>query len=341
MRMGRVAGTALMAAATLVHAPVKAQSVAAFPPVPEEGAQPPAAAPAPPATPPPVGVAALPPLEPEPARVAPAPPAPVAAPAAPVFPPPASSSPPVSSPPLLAPTAPAFATPPAVAPVPPAPSALPARRPDVLAEHDQAQEDERTSKQWMVAIEAFTRAPLDMGVQAGLEFPYGVRFAAGYGWVPQPYLSFLTESVAVSAGVSSNATALLREGLQGGNTFRLQGGIRPFESLGFYLDAGYAHVSLHGSLSGSSLTGVGSGDYTADASIGMWLVELGYQAWIGRHFTLAGALGVTGTLSSTTKLDGPGVDPEVAADIARSVDEQIEQYGTLPTLTLRLGFDVI
>jgi len=214
------------------------------------------------------------------------------------------------------------------------------RNPRARPELDQKQldDDERHSQDWMVALEAFTRVPLDMGIQAGLEFPVGLRVSAGYGWVPGPYMDFFTDKL---AGANSNAAVLLREGIQSGRTLRLQAGFRPWRELGFYADAGFANISLDGSIEGEQLRGVNPGTYSATTSIDTWLLEIGYQAWVGRHFTLAAGLGLSGPLGSRSELSGDGLDPELAKSIARAADEHVEQFGVLPALTLRLGFDMI
>jgi hypothetical protein len=208
-------------------------------------------------------------------------------------------------------------------------------------ELDQKREEVSHSDAWMVAVEGFTRVPLDIGIQAGLEFPIGLRLSAGYGWLPAPYRDFLTRSLAKSAGAGNNTAAVIRQGTQEGRTLRLQAGIRPFRDLGFYLDAGIANIKLGGSIEGESLRGVTPGTYEATTSINTWLVELGYQAWAGRHFTFAAGLGVNGIMGSTSELSGPGLDPELAKSIAETADQHVEDYGVIPTLTLRLGFDVI
>jgi hypothetical protein len=183
----------------------------------------------------------------------------------------------------------------------------------------------------MVAAEGFTRVPLDAGVQASVELPIGLRASAGIGWVPAPYLEFLTESLEIATGASDEATQTLRQALQGRRTLRVQAGFRPFRALGFYLDAGYASIELHGSLE----------DYSVSSRLDTWLVELGYQAWIGRHVTAAVALGVSHVWKAQTKLSGPWLEGALGEAAAASVDEQLVRYGTLPTLTLRLGFDAI
>ncbi len=318
----RVLPGGLLAPLLLVNAALAAEpvttAVAAFPPVPEE----PPAAPVAPAAPAPAAAA-----------FAPAPAAVTSLPVVAPWPPPAS---PKQAPPQRSALGPQL---------PPEYAAAPAgAQGDVLRDRDRdrEKEDEEFSKQWMLSLEGVTHAPIDLGFQAGVEFPVGLRASVGYGWVPAAYVNFLTQAAALSVSSNPAAAALLSEGFQGGHTWRLQAGIRPFKDIGLYLEGGYVHLKLDGRVEASSVTGLPvSGDYEATSSIGMWNLELGYQGWIGSHVVLAAGLGVTRATSATTELSGPGLDPALTAEATGTVDRQIEDNGVLPTLTLRFGFDLI
>ncbi len=200
----------------------------------------------------------------------------------------------------------------------------------------------------MLALEAVTHAPLDIGFQVGFEARPGVRVSGGYGRVPGAYLGLVTRAARNASNADPLATALITDGFQGGYTWRVQGGIRPFSKLGLYLDAGYARVALAGSLDSRAVPSAGAlgvqGGYSVDAVLHMWLIELGYQAHVGDHVVLAVGGGVMGTFAAHTTISTqagsvrlPAVDPSTAS----TVDELLEKHGYLPTLTLRLGFDLI
>jgi len=75
----------------------------------------------------------------------------------------------------------------------------------------------------------------------------------------------------------------------------------------------------------------------------MWLVELGYQAMIVDRIVLGAGIGVMGTLDAETELlavDGGAASPALD-EAAGAADQLLEKYGVLPTLTLRLGLDLI
>lgn len=205
-------------------------------------------------------------------------------------------------------------------------------------------ESKRVPDLWMLSLEAVTRAPVDVGGQLLLETPVGLRLFGGYGWLPSMYVD---KVVGVASAVSSDplVATILENGFQSGRAWRIGAGWRPFRSVGVYLDAGYAHVDLHGELSASDFANVPglSGGYTIDSSLELGFVELGYQAKIAERVVLGLALGATKVMSSRTlaaPIGGIPEDPRINEATA-AVDSGIEKYGILPTLTLRLGADLI
>src|SRR5258706_13552359 len=142
---------------------------------------------------------------------------------------------------------------------------------------------QRRRKEWLLSLEAVTHAPIDLGVQIGLETPQGLRLFGGYGFVPGTYMSLLT-GIAASASSNSYAEALLNHAKYDGHTWRIQAGLRPFRAIGLYGDVGYARLIAKGSLDLSSsgiprLEALGGG-YVATTNLDLWLVELGYQGEI-------------------------------------------------------------
>jgi hypothetical protein len=209
-----------------------------------------------------------------------------------------------------------------------------------------ATEAKRRRDEWLLSLEAVTHAPVDVGAQVGLETPQRVRLFAGYGWVPGSYMSLLT-GVAASASGNSHARALLDDAEYRGQTWRVQVGFRPFRYLGLYGDVGYARLRAKGSLDLASssvpvLADLGGG-YRADTRLDMWLVELGYQGQLADRLVLGLALGAMGTLESTTTIASVDGAPRSSLlnDAASQADTALESYGIVPTLTLRLGFDLI
>lgn len=197
------------------------------------------------------------------------------------------------------------------------------------------------SDDWMFSIEGVTHAPIDAGLQVGLELPMGLRFFGGYGVMPSLYRELITATAASS--VDTGTRALVENAFDDGNAWRVAIGIRPFKSLGFYLDAGYSRVTLSGSATASELTGLSglsADSYNAQTKIDMWLVELGYQALIADRVVLGIAAGAMGTFGSKTEIKSEGSDDPVFAEQAAQADSALESYA-VPTLTLRLGFDLI
>lgn len=206
---------------------------------------------------------------------------------------------------------------------------------------------EQRRKDWMLSLEGVTHAPVDVGVQLGLETPQRLRLFGGLGWVPSGYMSLLT-GIAANASGDSYAKALLENGEYTGRTWHIQTGWRPFRSLGLYGDVGYVHVSATGALDlGSSgvpqLARFGGG-YTAQTSIDMWLLELGYQGELADRLVMALALGAMGTFNAKTQIkavDGAPSNNAILNAAATQADSALQKYGYVPTLSLRLGFDMI
>lgn len=202
-------------------------------------------------------------------------------------------------------------------------------------------------ERWLLSVEGVTHAPIDLGFQAGVETPLGLRLFGGYGWVPGGYMNLLT-GIAESATKDRYAAALLRESDYAGHTWRVQAGFRPWRAIGLYADVGYAQVRASARLN-LAATGVAEledlgGGYRASTRLDMWLVELGYQGQLAERLVLGLALGAMGTFEATTSIaavDGAPTNSSVLREAASETDAALEKYGVVPTLTLRLGFDLI
>jgi hypothetical protein len=167
----------------------------------------------------------------------------------------------------------------------------------------------------------------------------------GYGWIPSAYSGLLT-GIAASASGNAQVGAILNHTSYQGHTFRVQTGVRPFRSLGLYADFGYARLSLAGSLdlatSGvPSLQGLGGG-YQAHTTVDMWLVEVGYQHEFWDSVTMGLSLGVMGTFAAQTSITAKNGAPTSPAldQAAKETDVALRSYGFVPTISLRLGFDL-
>lgn len=201
----------------------------------------------------------------------------------------------------------------------------------------------RVRDDWMLSVEGVTRLPLEAGVQATVEMPYGVRVFAGYGWVPTAYINL----IAGAAAGPRYASLVLDSAQYSGDSARVGVGIRPIPHFGAYFDASYAHVRLDASreipafsVPGFSFPG---GTYALHTGLDLWALELGYQIELDRRFVLAAALGVTGALQSSTVIGPRGGAPneQPALSQASSDIDHVFRTNVLPTLTLRLGFDLI
>lgn len=212
---------------------------------------------------------------------------------------------------------------------------------------DTVQDSERTNAlhAWLLSIEAVTHAPVDVGVQAGGETPFGLHVYAGIGWIPPAYAGLL-RGIAASATNDPDARAVLEQASYSGNTWRIQAGVRPFKKIGLYLDAGYSHLTFSGSANLSesgapNLVAIG-GNYMSTTKLDAWFIELGYLGEIKNRLVLGGALGLMRVADSSTVLArSDGVSNPLFGVLSTRADSAFETYGFIPTVTLRLGFDAL
>jgi hypothetical protein len=210
-------------------------------------------------------------------------------------------------------------------------------------------DSENFRDQWMVALSLATHAPVDLGLELAVETPIRLRFIAGLGYVPSGYLSIITGALVGADALNDESRTLIEDGFESGRAWRLGIGIRPFKNFGAYLDGGFSHLSVSGSVDASEareLTGVRlSTSYKVKSSLSAWFLELGYQGLIADRVLLAFGFGVMRSMSSRTSADPTG-QPSAAESLfddaaTNAADDAIEKYGIIPTLNLRLGFDVI
>ena len=197
---------------------------------------------------------------------------------------------------------------------------------------------------WILSLEATTHAPIDMGIQAGVDTPFRLRLSFGYGWVPSAYSGLLT-GIAASASGDAQVGAILNHTSYQGHTVRGQIGVRPFRSLGLYADFGLAQLSVDGSLdlatSGVPALQALGGGYQAHTTVDMWLVEVGSQHELWDSVIMGMAFGVMGTFDAQTTIvadNGAPTNPALG-QAAKQTDAALKAYGFVPTITLRLGFD--
>jgi len=201
-------------------------------------------------------------------------------------------------------------------------------------------------RHWILSAEWVTHAPLDIGLQGGLETPIGLRLGAGYGWVPSAFSSVITRVAASETG-DAQAQAILQHSNYRGRTFWFQMGMRPFRSFGLYGDVDYARATVDGGLvlAGSGVAALQdlSGSYYSRGVIDLWRVEIGIQEEFADRVVVGLALGLMGIIDSHTSITPSGGAPANPAlgQAAERTDAALKNYGKIPSLTLRLGVDLI
>lgn len=234
----------------------------------------------------------------------------------------------------------ALVTPPA-----PPPTSLPGAEPapEVRDQPPAKPKDQRLRDRWILAPEVALHAPSDVSLQASVEFPFRLRLSGGVGIMPVDWVSgFIARATS-----DEEARAILSLPAYRGTIWRAQAGFRPFRKVGFYLEGGYAHAAIHGSLnlSGSPFAeqiGV-RGAYAVDSSLDLWLLEAGYQWQFAHRGVIALGLGVMSTFNASTTASvtgGAERTPEFDEGL-RNANDAFESYGTLPFVSLRVGVDLL
>jgi hypothetical protein len=216
------------------------------------------------------------------------------------------------------------------------------------ARRDERADENKVSEDWILAFSAVTHAPVDLAAEVGLELPMGLRFGASYGYVPSAYLNVITGALTSANAVDETSRALVEKGFESGRSWRLQLGLRPFKSFGGYIDAGFSRVTISGTLAAADAMSAGlllPVDYSVDSTLNLWFVELGYQAQIANRLLLAFGFGLMRTTSAKTTAESVASSVPIVGQtedqVTSNIDSALEQYGIIPTLNLRIGFDAI
>lgn len=209
---------------------------------------------------------------------------------------------------------------------------------------------------WQLSLEAATRMPIDVGGQVRLQSPFWLRVTAGAGVVPRGYVGMLNGALAANNVYDPIAESLINSAFESGWTYNFRVGIRPSRTLGLYADVGIGRAQLSGGLDVATVaattdTTLPVNDFDAygygvETNFDLLIAEVGWEGHIGDHFLLGigvGLLAVTNAQSTATanfEEAQTEVITEATDEATALLDDTIESYGYLPTLTVRLGFDL-
>jgi hypothetical protein len=202
---------------------------------------------------------------------------------------------------------------------------------------DRAERERERAKDWMLAIEGYTTAPVDIGGRVTFETPFRLRLSGAYGIVPGGYFGLVNDVVEASGAYDSFGAEVVEASLDDGHVWRAMVGFRPIG--GLYLDAGYARIALSGGLQADQF------NYSIDTTLHMWTAEIGYQAAIGDHFVVALGAGLMKTISADStvvtdfELGNTALAQSFTDDGVAEYERKLEEYGFVPTVSLRLGWD--
>jgi hypothetical protein len=163
----------------------------------------------------------------------------------------------------------------------------------------------------------------------------------------------------------SIAAAAVASAFDGGYSYNFRAGLRPAADGGVYLDAGYSHTGLDGVVDlGNMLSSQASGgalppqarrlagnidaSYDLKTSLDMLMLELGWEGHWGARALLGLGVGLMAPLGAKTELSGGRGSAALASEMraiaqeaAETLDSNLTKYGYLPSVTLRLGADLL
>lgn len=234
---------------------------------------------------------------------------------------------------------------PASAQEPPTPEASEEERGGELAtpppaEEVPAEDPPATDEPSLVGVEVLAATTLPFDVSLGARLVLAGRFFAETS-VGRSVYGGVAGSVALSLGGEEVAT-LIEPAFSNAWVFRLGLGVRPFGQGGPELSVGYARLGSAATWSAADLSLPSSaGELTADITLHMLYVELGWSIDVYGPLFLRPAIGWSQVLNANTELSSSAnLSGQAAAALATAettAEAIIEQYGKTPTLSLAIG----
>ncbi len=204
--------------------------------------------------------------------------------------------------------------------------------------------------EWMFSLEAVTNLPIDVGGRVTLQSPSRVRLSTGFGAVPNSYLGIISRFFDGSSAYEDLVGDRAAIDFGGGTSWRTQIGLQPLPNRGLYLDAGYSLTNVKGRVyadNEAQSPGASDESYALRTRIHFWFLEAGWQARLDSGWLLGLGLGVMGAANARTSVDPTAADGRTPAEIeagkeaVKKFDDKVRDKGYLPTLTLRVGHDLI
>jgi hypothetical protein len=211
--------------------------------------------------------------------------------------------------------------------------------------------------EWRISALAGTDFPLDVGGGALVEGPYRLRLSSTIGYLPGAYLDSINAVVVAAGGYSQRTADLIRACLTSSLLFRTHAGWRPWARHGFAFSAGYGLVAFGGGVSPTEVVAAASQQappagapdlptiYTVQSRLHMIDADVSWEWWLADdRVLLRAALGFSGTLASSTKVEPQGMPLQVGptrafADYAAAyLDNVYRSYFFTPTFTVNAAF---
>lgn len=201
-----------------------------------------------------------------------------------------------------------------------------------------------------------TDAPVAVVFRSDAELPGRLRVTGSVGYMPEPYVDAFNGLLSAAGRSSQSGPGLLGIRLDRATAWRVHGGWRPFRRAGLVLMAGYGRVDLHGTADAreliTSVTGVAppprlpeaNGVYDVASTLHMFDAELGWEfLGFGDRLVVQTSVGLAATVDSRTAVQPRFASTTPGAAEARRfaqdyVDQVLQSYAFLPTLSLSVGY---
>lgn len=209
---------------------------------------------------------------------------------------------------------------------------------------------------WHIAVAVGTDFPIGVGGRVDMEGPWRLRASVSLGALPGPYVSAINGFLVGVNAFGDSTAELIKQTLSSSLVLRTHLGWRPFARRGFYVDGGYALVTLGGSASSAELiAGVtgrpaperdGRHQYTLSATSTLHMLDLEFGwCWpLWRRLQLRTAVGGAFTVRASTRItpDYTPKTPQLTAAFTEYgesyLDDIFTSYVFTPVVSLSLGY---
>jgi hypothetical protein len=202
-----------------------------------------------------------------------------------------------------------------------------------------------------------TDVPIDVAARLTIEGPERLMLRTSIGVMPGPYVS-LINGITVATGAAEVTADLMEQGLEWSFVWRTHLGWIPFESEGFFIEAGYGFVTAGGGATSQQIIASATGQQppsfgpfqpTFEVTSTLHMIDLvlgwrfalvermvDFEIGAGAAFTVA----ASSTIIAKTPM-GQEVMTPFTMGAAQYLDDTYRSYVVAPTVTLAIGYRLL